>query len=428
MTPAAGPKPAGAALRFVAAAGIAVLGAFLIWRLRTLIVPVSAGGLLAYICRPFLARLERWGIARIPAVGLLLLLFGAATLACFLGVRTAVPSELAALELRVRALAALNERYRSLMGLDSSWRGGNSLYRWTHRDLDPLMDRLSETLVLTTDQRARFAVPAELPPDETSARLERLLERDRVNAREFLLRARRWSDGPGAKSAVGPPASPRASEVTGEPATLGSLLSPWLIAPLVFLFLLCDSGGLRRGLLRALPNRLFEPALAVLHDVDEALGNYLRGLFLECCALGLTVTALVALVGVPFRWAIVIGLFTGASNVVPYMGFVVALLGGLAYALLAENVHSLIPLVTAETFVLWVVAAVAFAELLKNVFYTPLVLGGSVKLHPVIVVLGVAGGATLFGTAGMLLAIPAITIVRVLVASGARHLKAYGLV
>ena len=41
---------------------------------------------------------------------------------------------------------------------------------------------------------------------------------------------------------------------------------------------------------------------------------------------------------------------------------------------------------------------------------------------------GAMEGANLFGSAGMFLAIPTITVARVLVASSARHLKAYGLV
>ena len=112
----------------------------------------------------------------------------------------------------------------------------------------------------------------------------------------------------------------------------------------------------------------------------------------------------------------------------PYMGFVAALLSGLGYALLAENIHPLLPLVTVETFAIWVVVAVALAELLKNVVYEPIVLGRAVKLHPLVVVIGVAAGAILFGPAGMLLAIPTITVAKVLVASSARHLTAYGLI
>ena len=211
-------------------------------------------------------------------------------------------------------------------------------------------------------------------------------------------------------------------------AALGDIFSTWIISPLMFLFLLQDTGEIKRGLLRAIPNRLFEPALNVLADLDRALGDYVRGLFLECCLLGLTVVLLLTLIGVPLRWAIAIGIFTGASNVVPYLGFAAALLGGLAYALLAEDIRPLLPMVSSENFVIWVIVAVVLAELLKNVVYEPVVLGGAVNLHPLVVVIGVLGGAVLFGPVGMLLAIPTVTVVKVLVSSTARQLKAYRLI
>jgi predicted PurR-regulated permease PerM len=75
-----------------------------------------------------------------------------------------------------------------------------------------------------------------------------------------------------------------------------------------------------------------------------------------------------------------------------------------------------------------VIVAVGLAELLKNVIYEPLVLGGAVKLHPLIVVIGVFGGGILFGVIGMLLAIPTITVLKVFVSSTARQLKAFGLI
>jgi predicted PurR-regulated permease PerM len=175
-------------------------------------------------------------------------------------------------------------------------------------------------------------------------------------------------------------------------AILGHILSVWCVAPLVFLFLLRDTGEIKRGVLRAVPNRLFEPALTILSDLDRALGDYLRGIFLECVALGFTAMLLLAIVGVSPRWAIAIGIFTGASNVVPYMGSAAALVGGLAYALLAEEIHPLLPMVNTENFAFWVIAAVIVAELLKNIFYEPLVLGDRDRgrRHPVRLCRGVA--------------------------------------
>jgi predicted PurR-regulated permease PerM len=422
VTRAAGTKAANGVMTYIVIAATVVLAAYLVWALRSLILPASAGGLMAYICRPFVARLERCGIPRRLAVGLLLFMVALVALVSVNSLRAVIPSETGALELRVRALYALNHRYQALMGLDPSWTRGNRLYRLAHGELDPLLDRVSELLALTSDERAQFIA--------ASGRSNRLLDYDRANEDALQMRARRTARAePATRAAAEQPSMPAPTSIATAPlAALGNVLSTWVIAPLIFLFLLWDTGDIKRGLLRAVPNQLFEPALAILADLDEALGNYVRGVFVECCLLGLTVIVFITIVGVPIKWAIPIGIFTGASNVIPYMGFAAALLSGLSYALLAEDVRLLLPLVNAETFAIWVVVAVALAELVKNVVYEPIVLGAAVKLHPLVVVIGVAGGAILFGPVGVFLAIPAITVVKVFVASTARHLTAYGLI
>ena len=404
------------AVTWVVAVAAVVVTAWVVWGLKGLIVPAFVGSILAYICRPLVAGLERWRIPRGVAAGLLVVMFASVALAGLNSLRAAMPTEIEALELRVRALHALTRTYQTVMGLDASFTRGNRLYWLAHRDLDPLVDRVSEVLVLTPDERAQLV-----------ASRSKLLDDERANAQSLGIRAGR-ADTATRTSGGSASGSAPTSPVPGGPPALGDVLSTWVIAPLIFLFLLWDSGDLKRGVLSLVPNRLFEPALAVLADIDRALGAYVRGIFLEGCALGLTVVVFLAVVGVPVGWAIAIGIFTGASNVVPYMGFAAALLAGLAYALLAADVHPLIPLVTPDTFPVAVVVAVALAELIKNIVYEPILLGRSVKLHPLAVVLGVVAGATLFGPAGMFLAIPTITVVKVLVASSAKHLSAYGLI
>jgi predicted PurR-regulated permease PerM len=430
VTRFAGSSAAGLVLKSVVTVAAVVLAVALVWGLRSLIVPASVGGLLAYICRPLVARLERCRVPRGLAVALLLLMFASIAMVIANSFRAVMPSETGVLELRVRALYALTHRYQAVMGLDPSWTRGNRLYQLANRDFDPLVDQVSELLALSPEERAQFVASLGRGTDAASARSNRLLDFERANAQAVELRARRTGRGELAtKTLGGSPSNPApTSAAKSASAPLATIFSTWIIAPLIFLFLLWDTGNIKRGLLSAVPNRLFEPALAVLADVDQALGDYVRGIFLECCSLGLTVMVFIAIVGVPLRWALAIGVFTGATNVVPYMGFAAALLSGLGYALLAENVRPLLPWVTTETFAIWVVVAVTLAELLKNVVYEPIILGGAVKLHPLVVVIGVLGGAVLFGPAGMLLAIPTITIVKVLVASTARHLTAYGLI
>ena len=61
MTATASPKRAGVVIKSVVTLVAVSLAAYVVWGLRGFIVPAFVGGLLAYICRPVVARLERGG-------------------------------------------------------------------------------------------------------------------------------------------------------------------------------------------------------------------------------------------------------------------------------------------------------------------------------------------------------------------------------
>jgi predicted PurR-regulated permease PerM len=414
-------------LKLLGAIAGAILLVFLLWGLRSLILPVAVGALLAYICDPVVVGLERYRVTRGLAVGLLLLAFVLAAFLIVRVVRAGVPTEIGALDFKTRALHKVNDRYRSLMGLDASPRG-NRLYRLIRDDVEPAMDRIDRLLAMTEEERSRF-LEAHLPKPNGTADSEDLLVYDRANLQTLAQRGLapsgnggRDSDSPAGAS--GPPGRPAKTPL----AALAAILSTWVVAPTVFLFLLRDTGEIKRGFLSLIPNRLFEPTLAVLADLDGALGSYLRGVFLECSLLGLAVALLFTVVGIPVLWAVVLGFLAGATNVIPYVGSAVALLTGLSYTLLADRIHPLLPMIKPDSVAIWLVAGVLLIELLKNIVFEPLVLGGASQLHPLVVVIGVLGGGILFGLPGLLLAIPTITIVKAFVSSASTQLKAYGLV
>ncbi|HSB44138.1 MAG TPA: AI-2E family transporter [Nitrospira sp.] len=405
-----------------------VLAAYLTWELRSLILPLTVSGLLAYVSRPLVTGLERHHVPRGLAIGLVLAGFLLACLVIIVGVQAAIPTEHKVIELKVHALYALNERYKALMGLDQSPKTGNRLYHLVHTDLDPLMDHVNEVLGLTPEEHAEFmashAGPAGIEPGS-----DQLLSEHRANLQIHNVRGRTLSPDAGTAGRADQALGQGWTKFVRSPLTaLGDVLSTWIVAPLVFFFLLRDTGEIKRGLLRLVPNRLFEPALAILADLDHAVGDYLRGVSLSCSLLGLTITLFLALIGVPLRWAFAIGLLAAVTNVVPYLGSVVALLAGLAYAFFGEDFHPVLPMVERESLAIWVIVAVGVAELIKNAVYEPLVLGGAVRLHPLVIIIGFVGGTLMFGLVGAILAIPAITVFTVFISSTTRHLKAYGVI
>jgi predicted PurR-regulated permease PerM len=425
MAPRSRPGPVEVVFESFAAVAGAVLGIWLLWGIRSLILPVAVGALLAYICYPLVSGLERFRVTRGLAITLLFLVFLSAAILVVSLVRSGVSTEIRTLNFKTRLLHKVNERYENLMGLDSSPRG-TPLYRFVHEDVDPIVDRVNRLLALTPEERARF-LEAHARRDRADSDL--LLAYDRANFEALQRRGLAPSSGGGARdvpssSVTRPPAHREKTPL----AALARILSTWIVAPTVFLFLLRDTGEIKRAFLRLVPNRLFEPALEVLADLDRALGGYLRGVFLECVLLGLALALLFVAVGIPILWAIALGFLAGATNVIPYVGSAVALLVGLTYTFLADEIHPLLPMVKAESVAIWLVVGVLLVEVLKNVALEPLVLGGAAKLHPLVVVIGVLGGGILFGLPGLLLAVPTITILKAFVSSASFQLKAYGLV
>jgi predicted PurR-regulated permease PerM len=404
-------------------AGVIVC-AVLLWGLRSLILPIAAGALFAYVCYPLVANLERFRLTRGLAIVLLLMGLVLAGLFVFTQLRASIPDESGLLELRVRALHNINRRYQALMGLDPSLTAGNRVYQLVHADVDPLLDRVNRALALEPEERSRFLASRTSGSAESDALLRYDAENQQMlEARGQAALARSGPEGAPAESATASHARARTPL-----ASLGGILSTWIVAPAVFLFFLRDTGEIKRRFFRTIPNRLFEPALSILADLDRALGGWLRGVFLESAFLGVSMAVLLAVLGVPLGWAILIGLAAAASNPIPYVGSAVALLGGLAYSLVADTVHPLLPWVRGESVALWIVVGVALIEIVKNLVFEPFVLGHAAELHPLAVLIGVLGGGILFGVVGLVLALPTLTISRALVSSTARQFKAYGLV
>ena len=85
-------------------------------------------------------------------MGCYLLVFVLAALFIANRVRSIMPTEIGALELKVRALYKINEGYKNLMGLDQSLTRGNWIYGLAHGELDPIVDRINRLLALTPEE------------------------------------------------------------------------------------------------------------------------------------------------------------------------------------------------------------------------------------------------------------------------------------
>lgn len=401
------------------------ISVFLIWSLRMLILPMVIGVLLAYIFRPMLNAFRVHWLPNSLRITLILSLLMGFLILCTVQIRESIPDEFRQLGLMVRMQYKLNERYDKVMEIDKTTGKGNVLYTFMGAELNPLLKNLNKLLTLDDEQKKFFLTGIkETLMFEDPMRAKTLL--DYYNANQARLK-RSPSSIEEAEAALGA----ATAEGTGSNHALAELLhtfSIWLVTPLVFLFLLFDKGQILRYIVRMVPNRYFEMSLTLVAEVDQAIGKYLRGTLLECFLVGITMVIGLFLIGFHWEAAVLIGLIAGLTNAIPFVGPLIGLIIGVAYALIAENISPLIPWMTPDHVFVGVVILVAVAHLLDNAIYAPVVLGSAVNLHPLAVILGVIGGSLIFGFAGILLAIPTIVVFKVTAETLFRELKAYDLI
>ncbi|WP_334117144.1 AI-2E family transporter [Ligilactobacillus sp.] len=140
----------------------------------------------------------------------------------------------------------------------------------------------------------------------------------------------------------------------------------------------------------------------LLEKMSETISKYISGQAIECLFVGTCTAIGYGIVGVPF--ALLIGIFAGITNMIPYIGPYIGLLPALILAL-SNSVRQT---------VLVIIVCVVVQQIDGNLIY-PNVIGKSLDIHPltIIIILLVAGN--LAGLLGMLLAVPVYAVVKVIV-------------
>ena len=175
-----------------------------------------------------------------------------------------------------------------------------------------------------------------------------------------------------------------------------------VLIPVALFYLLADWDRFVAQVVGLVPQRLRPGFDGFVAEVDEVLGQYLRGQLTVMVILAVFYTAGLALFGLDL--ALPIGVFSGLAVVIPYLGFGV----GLVLALLAGLLQ----------FAAWkaaVMVAVVFGlgQLLEGFVLTPRLVGERIGLHPLAVIFALLAFGQVFGFVGVLVALPASAILLV---------------
>jgi predicted PurR-regulated permease PerM len=188
-------------------------------------------------------------------------------------------------------------------------------------------------------------------------------------------------------------------------ATVGvftTIVYALVIVPFAAFFFLKDGRYIQERILGLVPNRYFEITLGIVAKVETTIGRYFRALFKQTVSVGALATVMLMLVGL--KGALVVGVFTGLANTIPYFGPALGFAAGSLVGIAQTGDFSMIP---------GVLLAMAVTQASDNLFFQPYYFSRAARTHPLLILCAVLIGAELAGILGMLIAIPVMTILRV---------------
>ncbi len=178
-----------------------------------------------------------------------------------------------------------------------------------------------------------------------------------------------------------------------------TLLVYLILVPVLVFFFLKDKDTIVHWFTRMLPRdrRLLAH---IWQEVDQQIGNYIRGKFWEILIVGGVSWAVFAFLGL--EYAMLMGAIVGVSVLVPYIGAAVAtipvaLVGYIQWGWGADF--------------LWLITAYLVIQALDGNVLVPLLFSEVVDLHPVAIIVAVLVFGGLWGFWGVFFAIPLATLV-----------------
>ncbi|MCY0908154.1 MAG: AI-2E family transporter [Sulfobacillus thermotolerans] len=182
-----------------------------------------------------------------------------------------------------------------------------------------------------------------------------------------------------------------------------------IVSPILAFYLLKDMERIRARFWQVIPVKWHAEVYVLGLDIDRALNGFIRGQLLVALVVGVLSGLWVGILGIPL--ALLIGAIAGITDIIPYVG---PIAGALPAVVLALDRSS-------WTAIYAVLGFVAIHQL-EGTVIGPKVMGDSVGLHPLVVIFAILAGGEIGGVAGLLLAVPATAVIKVVMAHLYRRL------
>ncbi len=187
-----------------------------------------------------------------------------------------------------------------------------------------------------------------------------------------------------------------------------SAVTMWLLTPIITFYFLLEREKIANIFLYFIPHCIKQKSIYTFRKINSQLRDYVFSQVLLIIAIS-AISALL-LLAFSFEYPLVLGIIVGIFNIIPYIGPIV---GSIPAVLIASP--------QGMGRVTLAIVLMVVIQQIDNIIVHPLIIGKTVKVHPLVVLLTVLIGNELFGLWGMVLSVPVYIALKII----AKEIYAY---
>jgi len=189
-------------------------------------------------------------------------------------------------------------------------------------------------------------------------------------------------------------------------SAIGSFALDLLIGLTVAFYLLMEREKILyygRDCIKTFMPRHSNEILDSLYEANRIFSGYISGQITDAFVMASLISLSFLIIGIDYP--LIIGVISGFSNLIPYVGALVAFVLSISVALLSGS-----PIKA-----LYAAIVILLLQQLDSAVIVPKVVGNKVKLHPVLVILSLSVFGSIFGIWGMVFAVPVTALIKVII-------------
>ncbi len=189
------------------------------------------------------------------------------------------------------------------------------------------------------------------------------------------------------------------------------------VAIIASIYMLLDKERLQRNAVRILEaffkQKTVNSVMTYIKRINDIFTNYIYSRL--ACSVIMAVICSLALMLLKVRYALILGLFIGAMDMIPYFGSIISCIVSIGVTIITGGIWKGV----------WTAIVLLVLQQIDGNILGPKIMGQTLEIRPLWIIFAVSVGGALFGFIGMLISVPVVAIVRVVASEyiSARELK-----